>query len=215
MYRSRAVKYPWAPDTYVAFPWRLHGIAGKEQRQTDLAVSRDGENWTVYDEPYFPYGVDYAGAKVIESLAIDGLVRRGDELWQFSELRFSGHVPGRFEDDPNRDVMMRYKQRLDGFVALQAENEEGWALTRPFSFDGERLELNVDAEGAVRVGILDAEEVEYAGFAADACDPIQADSTHQVVTWGGHSDVSSLAGRVVRLRFEMSDARVFAFQFTK
>lgn len=45
VYRTRALKYPWAPDTHVAFVWRF---AGDDSRQVDLAVSRDGVHWQSY-----------------------------------------------------------------------------------------------------------------------------------------------------------------------
>ena len=215
VYRSRAIKYAYAPDTYVAFHWRLYGIPDNEQRQTELAVSRDGINWTVYDDPYLPYGVEYEGAKVIEGLSIDGLVRRGDELWQYAELGFTYHGGRGPSGNASQNVMMRYKQRLDGFVALEAGDRTGWALTRPFTFEGEQLELNVAAKGRVRVAILDERETVLPGFSAAECDPIRADSVRHVVTWGGDSDVSRLAGRPVRLRLEMKNAKLYAFQFVK
>jgi len=53
----------------------------------------------------------------------------------------------------------------------------------------------------------------HPGFGPVECDPIRADSVRRVVTWAGRSDVSRLAGRPVRLRFEMQNAGIFAFQF--
>jgi hypothetical protein len=34
-----------------------------------------------------------------------------------------------------------------------------------------------------------------------------------VVTWKGKSSVKSLAGRSVRLKFEMQEAKLYAFEF--
>ena len=45
------------------------------------------------------------------------------------------------------------------------------------------------------------------------CDPITSDSVRQVVSWRGSADVSSLAGKVVRLRIEMQNAKLFALEF--
>ena len=109
--------------------------------------------------------------------------------------------------------MMRYKQRLDGFVALQATERNGWLKTRPLVFEGDRLELNVAAKGQVRVALLDEQEVPLPGFTIADCDPIKTDSTHQVVTWGGSSDVRALSGRTVRLYIELEQAQLFALQF--
>lgn len=197
----------------MAFPWRLYGIPDKEQRQSDLAVSRDGVNWTFFDDPYMPYGIEFEGDSVIESLVMDGLVRRGDELWQYAELTFTGHKGGQFEEKPARNVMMRYKQRLDGFVAMESGEIPGWARTHAFRFEGDRLELNVVARGEVRVALLDAQGAELPGFSIAQCDPIKADSVRHLVSWEGRTDVSRLAGQPVRLQFEMENAKVYAFQF--
>ena len=40
VYRTRDVKYPWAPDAYLAFIWRYPGDDGA--RHVELAVSRNG-----------------------------------------------------------------------------------------------------------------------------------------------------------------------------
>src|SRR5262249_47686497 len=46
--------------------------------------------------------------------------------------------------------------RLDGFVALEAGEQAGQLITRPFRLDGKHLELNVDArdKGILRVELL-------------------------------------------------------------
>jgi hypothetical protein len=51
------------------------------------------------------------------------------------------------------------------------------------------------------------------GYGIADCDPIRADSVRHVVTWKGDSDVGNLAGQVVRLRFEMQNAKLYAFKF--
>ena len=217
VYRTRALKYPWAPDTYLAFIWRLFypPAGGDERRQTELATSRDGQSWKFYGEPYYyPNGWEMQeGIEVIEALAQDALVRRGDELWQYAFLSTTTHHGHRASEGRSRIV--RYVQRLDGFASLDAREEAGWLRTRPFIFDGERLELNVAAKASVRVGILDEFGDAIPEFTITDGDPIQADSVRHVVTWNGNSDVRVLAGRVVRLWIEMQDAKLYAFQFVK
>ena len=245
VYRCRAIKYPWAPDTYVAFPWRLFSgffdrrqgelvtnrdgdqhwkLPGLvdippdyriERRQTELATSRNGDHWKFYGEPYYyPYGWEMEeGVEVIEAISHpEALVRRGDELWQYAWLITTSHGGGG-KEFKGRSRVVRYVQRLDGFVSLDAVESPGWAMTRPFVFDGKRLELNVTARGQVCVGIRDEEDHAIPEFTVDDCDLIRADSVRQVVTWNGNPDVSKLAGKVVRLWFEMKDAKLYAFQF--
>jgi hypothetical protein len=63
------------------------------------------------------------------------------------------------------------------------------------------------------IGLSDAPKKPVRGYSVSECDPIQTDSVNHVVTWKSNSNVSSLAGQVVRLRIEMQDAKLFAFKF--
>ena len=47
----------------------------------------------------------------------------------------------------------------------------------------------------------------------DASEYAKADSTEKVETWKGKSSVRSLEGRSVRLKFEMQEAKLYAFEF--
>lgn len=212
VYRTRAIKYPWAPDTYVAFVWRLFypPDGSDEIRATELATSRDGVHWRLFGKPFF-YDIGWElepGFKVTEALSADGLVREGDELWTYASLREDTH-----RGTGGRSRIVRYVQRLDGFTSLQAHAKPGWLRTRPFTFRGDRLELNVAARGFVRVGLLDETGNEIPGFTAQDCDPIQTDAMRHTVTWNGDADVSRLSGRPVRLQMEMQESDLYAFQF--
>jgi hypothetical protein len=205
VFRTRATKYPWAPDTYVAFLVRNARI--------ELAVSRDGINWQVYDQdgdiPYLSQPRSRGG------WIHDGMVLRGNEIWHYIN-RGSLNVA-------------RVSQRLDGFVSLDADKQGGTIITRPFVFEGNKLTLNVDAsKGSVKVAILDLPGQEMTGYnvgltnppkkdvrnySIKHCDEITTDSVRQEVTWRGGPDVGNLEGEVVRLRFEMRNAKLFAFKF--
>lgn len=73
--------------------------------------------------------------------------------------------------------------------------------------------LNVAAKGSVRVGIANKDGRRIPGFAVSDCKPIKADSVRHQVSWQGGSDVAKLAGKTVRLVFEMKDARLYSLQF--
>jgi hypothetical protein len=80
-------------------------------------------------------------------------------------------------------------------------------------FEGQELELNLKATGFVRVAVTNEAGIELPGFGLADCDRIKADSTGYEVTWGGSGDVSSISGKTVRLKFEMQDAKLYAFEF--
>jgi hypothetical protein len=111
------------------------------------------------------------------------------------------------------DRLVRLRQRLDGFVALEAGPARGSATTRALTFQGGRLSLNVAARGGVRVALLDAAGQPLPGFSIEECDVIHGDALSQVVRWRGDPDVGRLAGQAMRLRFELQNAKLYAFQF--
>ena len=87
--------------------------------------------------------------------------------------------------------------------------------TRPLTFSGSKLLLNVStsAAGGVRVEVQDADGKPVEGLAASDCTEIYGDSTDRVVSWGARDDLTALRGRPVRLRFILKDADVYAFEF--
>ena len=207
VFRTRARKYEWAPDTYVAFLVR--------NGRTELAVSRDGVYWRIFeDQPYigseFEIDGEFTGVKWIT----DGIIRRRDMLWQYI--------------GSNTKTVIRLSQRLDGFTSLDAADEPAVIITRPFIFQGDTLTLNADVKGWLKVGVLnlpgkemtglnialpDKPKKPVAGFEVDNCRLVKGDSVRHVVTWNGDPNLANLAGRVVRLRIEMKNAKLYAFEF--
>ena len=106
-------------------------------------------------------------------------------------------------------------QRLDGFVSADAPYAGGWLVTPLIVFDGGHLILNIEvaAMGGARVEIQDEAGQPIPGYSLDDCDRILTNDVSCVVRWRRKSDVSSLAGRSVRLKIEMRSAKLYAFQF--
>jgi hypothetical protein len=111
--------------------------------------------------------------------------------------------------------LRRFSLRLDGFASVHAGADPGTWTTPPIVFAGDRLELNVatSAAGEVRVELLDVDGAPLPGFAEDDAVPVIGNDLSKVVRWSHGSDVSTAAGRPVRVRFHMQDADVFAFRF--
>ena len=82
---------------------------------------------------------------------------------------------------------------------------------------GESTSLSINfatsAAGSIRVELLDKSGVPIPGFAAADCNEIIGDRIDRLVTWRGDSNLSSLGGRAVRLRFLMKDADLYSLQF--
>ena len=51
------------------------------------------------------------------------------------------------------------------------------------------------------------------GHALDDCPPLTGDELERAVAWEGGDDLSALAGKAVKLVFELKDADVYALRF--
>jgi hypothetical protein len=114
-------------------------------------------------------------------------------------------------------VVSRVVQRLDGFVSADAAYDGGELTTVPLVFKGRELRLNTDtgALGALRVELLDEQGRALEGFRESECDAINGNFIDRRVTWRGSGNVGGLEGRVVRIRFVMRSAKLFAFRFAE
>jgi hypothetical protein len=111
------------------------------------------------------------------------------------------------------DRLLKLTQRLDGFVSLDAGDEKGEVITKPLVFEGDQLQLNIAASGAARVALLDQTGKPFEGFSLDDCVPIRADDVRKTVSWKNGAEVGELAGKPVRVNFELRDAKLYAMQF--
>jgi len=232
IYVAKADKYAWAPDTYIAFPTvyfhyknsypltRLMLYAkecnrGSGPLETQLAVSRDGKSWKRFGRPAYVGIGEHAGKTVNTAYMVHGMIRRGNEIWQyyFGESQFhSSHI-----NDPLGRGVYRVVQRLDGFVSIDSPyDKEVYVKTKPIKFSGNRLLLNIDtdAAGYAQVGFLDENGNDIEGFSVDDCVYINGDFIETEVEWlNKGKDVSELQGKVVQLIFRMRGSKLYAMQF--
>jgi hypothetical protein len=134
----------------------------------------------------------------------------GDRLYFY----FSGRAgsPG---DGKRRDTMGSTglaTLRRDGFVSLDAGEAGGSLTTRPVRFSGKHLFVNADARGGeLTAEVLDEGGRPLPGLSRGDCVPVAADKTLQAVKWKAGNDLAAAAGKAVRLRFHLRNARLFAF----
>ena len=74
--------------------------------------------------------------------------------------------------------------------------------------------MSTSGAGSIHVEIQDADSVPIDGYALDDCHEVIGDEIERTVSWMGGSDVSRLAGRSVRMRLVLSDADLYAMQFS-
>ena len=187
---------------------------GTALSETLVMASRDGVKFKRWNEAFmrpgperegtWNYGHLYAAWHLVETKS--SLEGAPNELSLYAtESYWTGHS----------SLLRRYTLRLDGFVSVQAPLSGGEVMTKPLSFRGRHLEINfaTSAAGSVRVEIQDLDGRPLPGFALDDCPAIFGDAIGRPVTWTKGSDVRAIAEQPVRLRFELKDADLYAFQF--
>ena len=212
LYTSQIAPYYRAPHIYFGFPTRF--IQERGQITEGLFMSsRDGEHFTRFEEAFIRPGLNpnkwgnrcnYTWYGLIETESdVEGAPR---EISLFTDEKYyTGQPVG----------TRRHSIRVDGFVSMQAGMSGGEVTTKPLTFSGSTLEVNVStsAAGALRVAILDEDEREREGYGLEDSDEFFGDAIDQVLSWKESSDLSSLAGRRVRLRFALRDADLYSFRF--
>ena len=98
--------------------------------------------------------------------------------------------------------------RLDGFVSLTADQEEGYVLTKPIKLDNGKLYLNLACaeEGHAWVEIIDESEQVIA-----ISEPVVGDGLSLRVSWKEGTDISKLSGQTARLKIHLKEADLYSF----
>ncbi len=216
LYNPAALQYPYATNVYLMFPSLYQHTP--DTLDIRLAVSRDGVTWTWPERvPFIPLGP--TGQFDSGSLYMgQGLIRNGDELWLYysgSPLKHNEAELDQLILPGNGRVFSRVVSRLDGFVSADATEGGGNFVTPSLVFTGDKLRLNVQVRpgGAVRVGLLDACGAPVTGRGVEDCLPIAGDGVALLVQWNTGTDVSGRAGKPTKMRVEMQNASLYAFQF--
>ena len=181
-------------------------FAGKIDVQ--LAISRDGIAWERAGDrrPFIPNGPP-GSIDAGEVYMARAPVVVGDELWFYYSGSASDHgVTGR------SGPICLAKLRLDGFVSVDAGDETGSLVTKPFRCKGGRLSINAAARGGmVGVAVLDEHATQHDGFSRADCALFDGDSVRHNVTWREKGSLDELRGRNIRLKFYLRNAHLYSF----
>ena len=102
----------------------------------------------------------------------------------------------------------------DRYVGWYGGTQPATLVTKPLKFAGKTLHVNLDAgRGEARVALLDAGGKAYPDFSLEDCRLMTADGLDQVVSWKGGTDVSSLAGKPVKVQFSFRHSTLYTWQF--
>lgn len=238
LYTNQLQPYYRAPQIYLGFPARYNDNGETESfrqlpEQDERAVrmkshkrfgtvtsdsiymaTRDGVHVRISNDVFLApglktkynwgYGDNYIAHGIVETDSLEE--DEGRELSLYA-------VESSFTGDDTR--CRRYTLRIDGFASLHAKSRPGTVVLRPILFDGKTLSLNAATSGAgsIRVELLRPDGTPIPGFAKDDADVIYGDSLDRRVSWRGSTDVSSLAGESIVLKFYLCEADIYSLKF--
>ena len=226
LYTNAIQPYSRAPHLFIGFPQRFipensMTYAIDEQRnkipRSDVVFmsSRDGLHWRRWTEAFIRPGpvaerwnnVDHTNNMPAWGIVTTKAAEPGlpDELSLYV-TEFPEGRAGR---------LRRHTLRMDGFVSMHAGGPPGEFVTRPILCSGKALELNyaTSAAGGIRVELLDPAGKPYPGYSWKEFPELHGDAVDQTISWTAGSDLKTLAGKPVRLRFLMKDADVYSLRF--
>ena len=102
--------------------------------------------------------------------------------------------------------------RRDGFASMDAPKKSGALTTRPLTFKGNHLFVNLAApEGELKVEVMDKDGKSIPGFSDADCEPVRGDKTIVEVKWRKNADLCTLAGKPVRFKFSLTNGSLYSF----
>ncbi len=218
--------------------WDVHRSEFPDYR-TEILISRDGDEWTRV-APHWEFmrrGLWGTWDGSLVGLA-KPIVLDDEILIYYTGSNLPGGVAG--EGHPQHDLVHKEvgsqrlgfaigvaRMRRDGFASLEGYEPTGTLTTGPVLFEGDRLVINARAPdrrfgtdstpstpyGRLTVELLHADGEPLPGFSAGDSDAFTGDEVRHVATWRGDSDLGSLQGRPVRLRFHLTNAALYSFRF--
>lgn len=200
LYTSQTHPYFRAPHIYIALPTRFLPDRGASTDILFMATRAGSERYErLFTEAFIRPGLDPQRWGNRSNYAACGVVPTGP-----AEMSIYHGPAGR-----------RYTLRTDGFISLNAGFGDGTVTTRPFTFSGAELSLNLatSAAGSVRVELRDEAGRPVPGRSLADADEVAGDTIARRVTWKGDGDVAAWAGRPVRLHLVMREADLYSLCF--
>ena len=207
LYTNAVQQYDRAPHILLGFPTRYLPKEGQRVEPT-LMASHDGLNFKRWLDPVIPEDAPEDRGGNRSNYMTWGLVQLPGNDKEYSVYATEAYYTG-----PDSRVR-RFTYRVDGFVSLRGAAKGGTLLTKPLVFSGDEMQINfaTNRSGSVRVAVEDEQGQPLAGFSLNDCQTLRGDSIQQTVRWSG-GNLSSVAGKPVRIRFEVSDADIYSFKF--
>ena len=181
---------------------------GSVANDTGIMTSRDGRHFDRWDGAFMTTGIERPdnwayGNGYISYAPVETDSDFDGDVKELSLYRVEGH-------NVASPKILRYALRLDGFYSWHAPYSGGCVITKPVTFEGDSLEINfaTSSLGHVRIYICDEDGNPIEGYDSKKH---FGDSLGRNIKF--EKPLSALAGKTVRLKFEIKDADLYAFKF--
>ncbi len=191
-----------------------------------LMTSRDGFHWSWVDRKLPFLGRGEVGTYDAGYMSPSSPIFHDGKIWLYYGAYSAAHSyrPSRLGDKNTLSIALATLPE-DRWVGLLAGPFQGTILTRPFTFSGSKLMLDIDAslpmerpksyrnydECEVRAALLDQSGGTIEGFTLEKSSPL-LESGRQEMRWEG-KEVSQLEGKPVQLRLAIRSAALYSIQF--
>jgi len=203
---------------YVGMPSVFHTTGGSDGfHLIQLASSRDLGTWQRLGDrqPFIgPSPVGEGAYDLTQLLPPSAPVVHGDELWfYYTGIKYRV-LPA--DPDPGWGAVNLAALRRDGFISLDAGDQPGTLLTKPFVLPEGSFLINAKTapSGSILARLLDAEGLPIGGYDLADSDPFTGDSVTAYFTWGGQAIGEDLLGQTVSVEFRLQDASLYSFGFS-
>ena len=200
---------------YIGMPAMYHAVGPSASgdntdgfHHVQLVCSRDLKTWKRLGDrrPFIGPSPRGGGAyDLTQILPPSSAVPRGDELWfYYTGIKYRRPPP---DAEPDTGAICLAVLRRDGFISLDAGQEEGELLTRPFAVKGDRIFVNLTTrpDGELRVQVVDTDGAGVANSEA-----IEGDRVRGEVEWQ-QGNLAGREGQMIRLRFMLRNAGLYSY----
>jgi len=205
-------------QVYVGYLWIYHLDPDREDHDIQLVTSRDGVHFTrccrrevfIPNGPYNSYDYMITVGNQPEPVIVN------DQAYLYYGACNFKHT----DVDEKRPYTHKVGALLtfprDRFVSLESGVPQPCrVVTKPFVVDDPKVFLNADTwgEGSIEVEVLTRGWENIVGYAAKDAHVIKGNALNHPVRWKENADLGSLVGKEVRLKFNITDARMHALYF--
>lgn len=215
LYTNATIPCPGAEHLLLSFPKRFFPDRQKIlQPGIDAGVSdagfmssHDGVNWDrTFGEAWARPGLDPKNWTQRSNMPARGIAVTAPDEWSFY---ISSHYMWP-DNGLQRLVLPRHR-----LASVTSGANGGEFTTRPLLFSGEKLVLNyaTSAGGSIKVELQNRDGIPLKGYTLDDIKPVYGDELDHVIHWNSGSDLSVLKGQLIKVRFVLQDADLFALRF--